>query len=427
MKKKNARKKAQPAKATGGGGEARRRKTRGPDMDSGAENFPQGREDVAPAKRKDDDLILCSFECEHCQEPMAEVAGYHLSKGCPRCGWENKLDRHETFKCHECGDEFTFPSAQAKEGVWCLECHAEKRIEALGCITWELSPTSEGHPMFATETARMLFGEDEGTMHSPGGSRQEARQGGLYNAYKNATPHGRRKLGFEAKILAEHVLRFMVALAVDFEDYEAVRWLALRADLGKRRFPDDAHQNLETMLTDPKRPRASREWREVRDWVKKGKAGGPKAYSSPLSTILHRLSEKAWWWHFDILNFRKARKNPRMNFSESQMDHERRKWIEFLKQPFWHVIREDESNANVVLKQMPFPERYVSSDDDRACAENLRDEVLMHILKAMRRTREQDWKEDGLPMDDAELKRRVDEFLRLRVKSRGKHGGKRQS
>lgn len=236
---------------------------------------------------------------------------------------------------------------------------------------------------------------------------------GLLEGYDKSEPHDRARLGLSVHMIADHVLSFLVQLADKYQDYDAVRWLAAHADLSKCRVPQDWYQNIEDRLTkDPSKPKARREWNEVRSWVSKGKTGGRKAHSSPLATWVDRASKDVWWLLFTVREMRKDRENPCAIFNDDPKLAEESKWNDFLKG--FGVPKETLESPIVRAAMFPFPERAIASCENDQAADAVISEVLLPLLKWLKRTKPDDWKADGFPGDLSELERRVRHTLGIK-------------
>jgi hypothetical protein len=358
------------------------------------------------AQESEDGLpVLACFNCEHCGEALKVTAGFRAVENCKRCGWRNSRDRKEYFQCDKCTKPFLFPSRHIKHGARCPRCNESKAISSTGEILWECTPTTAGCPMTSKQVEALLFGSTMGT-----------GQVGLYQAYMNGDSHRKAVLGFEARLIADAVLKLMTNLAVEHEDYHAVRWLASHADLGKCRFPDDWHENLERQLTDDTRPKAKREWAEVREWAsnaQKGKSSGRKTFSSKLFTLFDRLTYQAQWLKVKVTMRRQAEQNPRMQFPGDPRQEEAQIWLNFLKA--WNIEKPAKMPESKFLTQVPLPEAFLASHDSTEQTQALMNEILVPLVRRIKRVKGAAWKEDGYPKcdSDAELKSEVRRFLKL--------------
>jgi hypothetical protein len=181
-----------------------------------------------------------------------------------------------------------------------------------------------------------------------------------------------------------------VDLAVQHEDYDAVRWLSHFSRLGERRVPSDDWASIEDKLTGDERPRAKREWNDMQEVLKRTR---PHVSKSIFATVVRRLSSGAMWWRFGWFAVEeakraeeKARNNilPRTSFHDGvpgQIKERKIKWLNFLKS--WGIKR---TNAPENVKRgdemqdkwlaIPYPARY----DETGSDETLIDEVLIPMF-----------------------------------------------
>ncbi|MBL9143140.1 MAG: hypothetical protein JNM99_05600 [Verrucomicrobiaceae bacterium] len=194
----------------------------------------------------------------------------------------------------------------------------------------------------------------------------------------------------EACEMADVLIRFLVDLAVQHEDYDAVRWLSYFSRLGERRVPGDDWASIEDKLTGDERPRAKREWNDMQEVLKRTQ---PHVSKSIFATVVRRIASDVKFWRFGWFVVgeakraeEKAARNvfPRSYFEggvEGQITNRKIQWLNFLDR--WGIKR---SNAPEKVKRgdemqdkwlaIPYPARY----DETGSDETLIDEVLIPMF-----------------------------------------------
>ncbi|MEQ1935510.1 MAG: hypothetical protein ABL962_16745, partial [Fimbriimonadaceae bacterium] len=359
------------------------------------------------------DSVTVKFKCNYCLDDHELEAGFRLVHTCERCGSNTDLTRHAGYICGKCGVEFTF---RASSKPYCMECGNYGHFTPTGKIEWESTPTTEGALNIGGEFEEMLFGRED-----------DPEKPGLLKCYEKADAHGRHELASEARQIANATLRFMVTLASVYQDYDAVRWLAYHSELGKCFEPADWFESIEDMLTKhDDKPKTKREWDEMIKWVKDNR---PKQKRSILATLVLRASESAWWMRFRIRNHREDRESPKMKFSGDPKQEEWSHWATFLKGQ--GVSQETlESEAKTNASGLPFPEHYMSRTTTSEVVDALVVEVLLPLVKWLKKRRGDEWQKDGFPkfedsggrLNEADMERRIREVLGIPKKSRVKGG-----
>jgi hypothetical protein len=363
------------------------------------------------------DPITVKFECGHCPDVHEIEAGFRLIHFCERCGSKTDLTRHAGYICGKCGNEFTF---DASKKPFCMECHNYSDFTQTGKIEWESTPSLEGALNTGGEFEEMLFGRD-GDPQKPG----------MLRHYEKADAYGRHKLAFEARLIADAALRFMVTLASEYQDYDAVRWLAYHSELGKCFEPADWIESIEDMLTKhDDKAKAKREWDEVKKWVKDNR---PNQKRSVLATLVLRTSKSASWMRFRIRTSREELESQKLHYNGDPKRQEWQYWTKFLEGQ--RVFQETlDSEARMRVAGFAFPEGYMSSTTNKDTAEALVVEVLLPLVKWLKKHRADEWLKDSFPkfedsdgrLNEADMERRIREVLSIPKKERVK-GGKSAS
>lgn len=268
-----------------------------------------------------DPLVAVTYDCSKCGEKLRVEASKKLVHDCERCGYRAKKHLNESGE-------------------------------------WEDSPNADGSLMADDEVRKILADLEKG--------------------FEQAPPHFRTEIGFIVMMIGEDALRLMVHLAVKHENYDCVRWLAKHADLGRCRIPDDWNQNLESMLTDPTRPKAAREWNEVRDWKKEA---GKRAHRSMLGTWVERVGKAAWWWRFELPKTREQREleaaetGVRIIYTGDPEKERLASWTAWLRE------------RGVSEHATPFPSTFANTGS----GDSLIDEILLPILRWTKRNDAETW------------------------------------
>ncbi len=379
--------------------------------------LPAIKKAAAPATAESEkpkcDPVTVKFKCNHCSDDHEIEAGFRLVHVCGRCGSKTDLTRHAGYICGKCGVDFTF---RASTEPYCMECGNYDNFTPTGKIEWESTPSLGGALNTGGEFEEMLFGR-EGDPEKPG----------LLKSYEKADAHGRHELAFEARQIANATLRFMVSLAREYQDYDAVRWLAYHSELGKCFEPADWFESIEDMLTKhDDKPKAKREWDEVTKWVKDNR---PKKKRSILATLLMRASDSAWWMRFRVRSFRDALENPKLTLNGDPKSEEWKRWTTFLESQ--RVNQETlASEAKTNAAGFAFPDRYISSKTSAEADDALVAEVLLPLVKWLKKHRADEWQRDGFPkfedsdgrLNEADMERRIREVLGVSKKARVKGG-----
>jgi hypothetical protein len=158
----------------------------------------------------------------------------------------------------------------------------------------------------------------------------------------------------------------MVTLASEYQDYDAVRWLAYHSELGKCFEPADWIESIEDMLTKhDDKAKAKREWDEVKKWVKDNR---PNQKRSVLATLVLRTSKSASWMRFRIRTSREELESQKLHYNGDPKRQEWQYWTKFLEGQ--RVFQETlDSEARMRVAGFAFPEGYMSSTTNKDTAE----------------------------------------------------------
>ncbi len=358
---------------------------------------------------EEEDPTEDQFCCGVCFDEHTVIARIKHTHSCPRCNNRRVRVKELEYTCDKCHDVFTMP---ASSKPFCASCQNLKVCTMTGRFEWKDAPSTEGWPMQSNEVKQILFtGRTE--VHHVNRKQVEEFYPGLLARYEKADPYNRMKLGFEAARIGDRVLDLFIELAEKYEDYHAVRWLALNEDMGQRRVPDRHHRSIEQRLNTDKLPKAQREWNSVREWVAKGKQGGRKAYSA-LPSWIDKMMRDAVQWRIRINDMRDHRQSPRLIVSGNQAEDEARKWRSFLIKC---GIPQESAAAKTSLGAFPFPEKFIIKADAYALAED----VLIPIVKWLKKNRPEEWEKRDFPkceekngtVSEAKIRQEVYRFLKI--------------
>lgn len=348
----------------------------------------------APPPTDKEQLSWVEFDCWHCGEPAKIRVRSRILYTCERCGRVTDKTKHRCCCCGACGYEFTW---RVNDEPWCVRCQSPENVAASGEIKWEETPSTDGALDTADRFEEQLRGGGTG-----------AEKDGLWQSYQKASKEGRARIGFEVRRMADHMLSFLVDLADTFEDYDAVRWLAKYAELGKRRVPDDFYLSIEDRLDRPEKPRARREWQSTKEWMKVARHHVPK---SRFTMHMQRIAERARWWRFDFVIWRdNIRDNPRVSMADggdkNRREEREAKWFDWLKE------------QGIESRSLKYPAQF----EEHGTVDLLIEEILLPMVRWWKRHKSREYRADGFPKDasKAALAREIRRALGIKKRSHPK-------